>query len=927
MFTRRDVGYTIISRFELEMRKFISNKLECGYANPFDGIPSGIVDKAKARFYDMDENDCNSLLNESDFPDLSEIFLFKNNFKDWAPYNLVKGDLTSNMSSLYNLRCKIAHVKGNFSALDLDSLVESSSTLASKIFDKDNDFSILINKIVDDPNTYTIRMPDSFTKENNEYLILNNLPTPDYEHDGGFVGREDDKKQITKLLLSSKFPVITLTGAGGVGKTSLALKVVDELLLSTNNKFEAVVWLSAKENMLSANGIVDIEPSLKNYDEMLSIILDVLGFHEEANSINISDKEESINTVLGVVSSILLIVDNLETVTDERITNFIIEAPENIKFLITSRKGIGQIERRHEIIQLKEIEAVYLFRQIAKDKQQNGLLRLDDKTIKNYVNKVSCYPLAIKWLVGQIARGKDINRVIDSIHESTSDISKFCFDQIFNDLSRECKQVLYSLSCLDESPSAGVLEFIVGIEHERFEDAIEELILVSLLIPEQYKNERNEIARKFSILTLTRSYIKQHLSRQPDLKSLIDSKINKVQSTIAETEKARREYRYSLNNIGASTDEEKIAAIYLQTASQKYQLNKYEASVEDYKSAINIAPRFAPIYRNWAVMESQEGHLVEAEKLIEKATSLNSADPQIWLIWGNILKRAQNGQGAVEKYSKAYDIAPEDNIILNAIGQAKSKVGEYKEANDLLSKALEINAAEYSRKHDIITRTNVAENLISWAGALQKDRRYELAQQYLEDALVHANEAFTLDSSDTRSHITLARAMLSIGNLLKRTSRIDLAYDHYLSLSKFATDNAIAARYCALGSLELIKYHLDYGKFDAARGLAKEVYRKHDAVLRRNSYIFEELTHLSKILNDTKVQSGTITRIDEHLSYAIIESHESPFQTYHASVNNFKNLPTGISEDLLSKKVSFIPYITQGVKKEYRKARNIDFIS
>jgi len=927
MFTRRDIGYTIISRFEIELRNLISHKLECTYANSFDGISDGIINKAKSRFPELEKNDASTLLGESDFPDLTEIVTYKNHYKEWAPSVLQKKDFILKMSILYDIRCKIAHIKGSFSAVDLDLLIETSTLISDSFLQKDNDFSHYVKKIIEEPALFAMKIPASFNKDASPYAVLNNLPMPDYEYEGGFVGREDDKKQITKLLLSSKFPVVTLTGAGGVGKSSLALKVIDELISSTSTKFEAVVWLSAKENMLSSMGIVDIEPSLKNYDEMLSIILDVLGFIDEAKpEITVSEKEESINTILSVVSNILVVVDNLETVTDERIINFIIEAPENIKFLITSRKGIGQIERRHEIVQLKEIEAIFLFRQIAKDKQLKDLLKLDDSTIKKYVNRVSCYPLAIKWVIGQIARGKDINRVIDSIQESTSDISRFCFDQIFSDLSLNCRLILFSLSCLDEAPSAGVLEFIVDIEHEKFEDAVEELILVSLLIPEQYKNELQEIARRFSILSLTKSYVRNHLTAQTILRNTIESRIGKVQSTIAETEKAKREYRYSLHNIGASTDEEKIAAIYLQTATQKYSLNNYEGAVGDYKNALNIAPRFAPIYRNWSVMESQEGHLFEAEKLIEKAMSLNSNDPQIWLIWGNILKRVPDYKGAAGKYQKAFEIAPEDNIILNALGQAKSKVGLYEEANEILHKAFEINLNDYSRKHDIVTRTNLAENLITWAGVLKKDRDYDSAQKHLILALEHAHEAYNLDSTDKKSQIVIARAILSNGHLLKKIGRIDLAFNYYLQLSNFNTTQIVAMMFCASGCIELIKYYVDYGKFDEAKEIINKVYRKHDLAIKRYPNILEELNHLSKVVNETKIVKGTIIRVSEDPRYVIIESHEHPFHTYHASVNNFRDLPRGIDDSLLQKRVSFIPYVTSGIGKDFKKARNIEIL-
>jgi hypothetical protein len=48
-FNRRDIGYTIISRFEETLRSFIANKITTFFNNFYDGLPQGVVSKAKER--------------------------------------------------------------------------------------------------------------------------------------------------------------------------------------------------------------------------------------------------------------------------------------------------------------------------------------------------------------------------------------------------------------------------------------------------------------------------------------------------------------------------------------------------------------------------------------------------------------------------------------------------------------------------------------------------------------------------------------------------------------------------------------------------------------------------------------------------------------------------------------------------------------
>lgn len=169
-----------------------------------------------------------------------------------------------------------------------------------------------------------------------------------------------------------------------------------------------------------------------------------------------------------------------------------------------------------------------------------------------------------------------------------------------------------------------------------------------------------------------------------------------------------------------------MATIIAQTAFQNYQSGQYEAAVEGYKRAVKTAPGFAPVYRNWAIMEAYEDHLADAEQLMKKAAELDPKDPQIFLIWGNIYRKKSKYSEAHKKYTIANNLAPEDPIILNALGQAKGRLGDYEEANNLLEKALKSNFN--SLKHELICKTSLAENLIGWGDFLCKDRNFTEAE-------------------------------------------------------------------------------------------------------------------------------------------------------------------------------------------------------
>lgn len=931
IYNRRDFGFTIISRFEETFRNFLIDKLTTKYGDPRLGIPPTITSKADEKstiFYWADIND---FFENLDFPDLLEISIYKDNFEDLFSKPLSKSDLSKLMISLYGLRCKIAHVKGYFTSFDLDKLVELTKEVSNHI-DTSYTFRNLLETIQKTPELVAIKVPIDF---NVDFLetngIVNNLPTPDYEYEGGFVGREDDIKEITKYLQREKFPVVTITGAGGVGKTSLALKVIQEITQKPKaDKFDAIIWLSAKENKLSPFGIEDIEPTLKSYEELLDTIINVLGFGIEIDNDDksIEKKESTVNLLFDMSKSILLIIDNLETITDERIINFIIDAPQNAKFLITSRRGMGQVERRYELKQLKEKEAIYLFRQLAKDKQITSLLSLDNEVIKKYVNKVSNYPLAIKWVIGQIARGRDINKVIDSIDDATGDISKFCFEQIFGLLSETSRSILFSLCCFDEPPPASLLRYVVDLESDEFDECIEELIIVSLVIPEQYKNEQNEIARKFSILHLTRGYVRQQLNQNAILKDKIIKRLSDVENTITTTELAKREYRFSLHNLGAVTEEEKIAAIFTQTAFQKYQAGLYDESVANYKKAIEIAPRFSSIYRNWAVMESYENHLYEADHLMEKASELNPKDPQIWLLWGNIKRKASKIKDADDKYKIAYDLSSDNHIILNAYGQTRGRLGDYPTALKLLTSALTTELSISSNKHEIINRTSIAEALIGWAELLYRDRDTNGSEEKLLEALDHCKLALKVDATDFKTLGALTKTYYKLGKHYNKINDFDKAKIYFDKALAIYSPSYKVIKYKVKSAIEFSKTLLDRGEFTAIQKLLNPFLLDNDSLFRKNPEILNEINQiLDNVGSKTKILNGTIVHVNTFNEYILIKSEEDPDINYIANKTDFTPVLNSLNRDLKDRVVKFIPKVYLFKGKEKREAKNIIIVA
>ena len=785
--TRRDVGYSVYSRLESAIREWIGSRLEKTYGDGWVSyIPKGIYDKCFDRLSPTsgtDPNDPFLFLEQSDIPDLMEILCHKKAHKGFVSFDDVSADDFRHMfKRLYELRCKIAHVKSNFTAIDLDLLIEIAKRFMEVDDFNQEELFELFSSLESDSQLLVTKVPSSFYEQDNtcEYSHVTNLPPGDYDPDGGFIGRSYDIKSITKYLLSDQDRVITITGAGGVGKTAIAHKICNKLLEKQELPFDAIVWVSAKNEKLTLTGIEQIEPTLRNYDSLLDNILETFGWYDEIDG-TIEGKEDCVNVILEAgEKGLLLVVDNLETIVDDRVIEFIKNIPRHSKALVTSRLGLGEIERRYQLKALDEKDSVMMFRTIAKEKGIDSLVKQSDELLLSYTDNMARYPLAIKWVVGQVALGRNIDTVIDKLMSSTGDVAKFCFDHIFNKLlNDEAKMVLYALAASERPLTQGVLVHLTGQDPETLDTALKDLTIASLVMPSQTKTISDTIETRYELLQLTSNYLQLKLKTQHKVHSIIRSRIETVQNLIEEIDKAGKQYRYSLADMGARTDEEKIAATWAITAYQKYQTGDYEGAVEAYERAVAIAPAFPAIYRNWATMEVEAGFYEKAERLMEKATRLNPNDFMLWFVWGNIEKRRQRYEKAYNFYNTALCISPNDPPILGALGEVEKRRGNYEEADQLMRKALSASSITGSnRRNAIISNTSIADNLRRWAEALSIKRQFTEALNKLEEAYQFAKTAIGLDAEDLRSkdiYITVCKD-LAIELLKQKGIEIALPY-------------------------------------------------------------------------------------------------------------------------------------------------------
>jgi tetratricopeptide (TPR) repeat protein len=345
-------------------------------------------------------------------------------------------------NGIYVYLDKPRHVKLYYTNTELTDFWITNGNLSKDTFETISYVSD--ERVKQSANDYLMpitKLPSSHTEGLPELEImgkcLTNLPkSPDY-----YINRNTLEKELEDTLMQEdRFPIITLLGKGGVGKTSLALNSITKI--AESNRFELIIWFSARDIDLLIDGPKQVQTKVLNINDIAKDYCSLM--HPEASKKDI-EQMFSDDLTSNSFGKSLYVFDNFETITNPievfEWINTYVRNPN--KVLITSRISRNfKADYPIEVQGMTYEECRDLIGETSRNLKINHLTSID--YIDELIEESDGHPYIIKILLGEVARQGKANKIKRVVAEQEKILSAL-FKRTFGTLSPSAKRTFLTL--------------------------------------------------------------------------------------------------------------------------------------------------------------------------------------------------------------------------------------------------------------------------------------------------------------------------------------------------------------------------------------------------------------------------------------------------------------------------------------------------
>ena len=499
-----------------------------------------------------------------------------------------------------------------------------------------------------------------------------------------FVPRAHLSRVIDGALRDPRTAVTSLTGVGGSGKTTLATWAA--LRAYDADAFEFIVSTTAKDRELGTEGIRSLRPSLTTYDTLLDSIADVLGF-PELKRVETEERAVQLRNVLTDGKG-LLYVDNLETVDDSRVIEFLDDLPLGVRALVTSRRAKVRVSVRPiEIGALTEPEARELVRSLEATPGLGYVSDLSDSEIERITGACDGLPLALRWTLLRAGSAPEALRRAENLRGRARDnveLLEFSFRRVFEDMTAIERAVMRTIAIFQEPTPSEVIVAGTGEQGFAVNDGLDDLVTDSL-IQRLFDSDRNDYV--YALAPLTRSFVLEDLRGERGLEALIRHRLT---GWFEATDVKDANDCVVIRALRQGQEAPETALLDLAVAAER-RGDSWTAD-DMFRQALARNPSSWRAARLYAEFERHANKdTTRALELYEQAAfhapARGSDRALIFREWGMLLRESGRPDAtnlAIEKFEVALAETPNDDKLVHALATMLDRKGVYKRVIELL---------------------------------------------------------------------------------------------------------------------------------------------------------------------------------------------------------------------------------------------------
>ena len=690
-------------------------------------------------------------------PDLGKIYVIYNEQENLFLYgtNLIHFDNESNRIFIYSECDKL---KTTYENVPLIGAYENISLQTKGLL---SIFGLSKEDVEINSNLITLSQKFGDIKIFNS--IIHNLPKPSPY----YVKREKLEGKLIQKLLHRRHETTMLNGGGGYGKTELAKKVIWNVLnreypneTLEKLKFEYIIWITGKITYFEYGQITETEQSFNTLEDLLDCVLYVTN-HSDLIKNSLDYKKKVVISILSGIKSSLLILDNLETVSEKKeiwdyfdeLSN---EVTSEIKIIVTTRvsgnypyqtlnvEPMTHDESRQLI--LEQLERFDITDKYGNENAINEIIRLSAGA-----------PLLILYIVQLLRSGYNIDELKNNMSEGYDKALNFICKYQWDDLTNDAKKLLIAISIAGGKISFAQAKTMCSYNDTIFQAAKEKLKKWSFVIDDELVNSILAILPPINRFVSNESY-----SHHPD----IENELKKRWQWISKGEKSDKD-----NPSSSVLDSEDIAIKNIfQNADRLIRIGAISEAYNWYQQAISQFP---------------ESHIA-------------------WRTIGDFEFKNVDEEKGRQSFKKSIELNPNDPVTFTSLAFWEGEVGKNKNEIAFIRRSIELNEqAKKITKVDAnlkIITDHISQSLLAMATmeikrtinnyGIEKKNAFAMAEVYIDKAIGLIQNNFYDDpkSKDEIAHnvidfSTLAKAYLEKAKRYPDNKKAKLYY-HNLALSK-----------------------------------------------------------------------------------------------------------------------------------------------